>query len=76
MTSATEVNCSVATSSSQSLPNNDEKPNQPKRLLFLKCDYGKISVKHVYNNIILYSQFSTSWHSVEVHGIHKSILKG
>ena len=37
---------SVATSSSESLPNSVERPNQPKRFLFLKCNYGKISVKH------------------------------
>ena len=40
------VSCSVATSSSESLPNDVEKPNQPKRLLFPKynrgCDYGGI----------------------------------
>ena len=38
--STTVVSCSVATSLSESLPNDSEKPNQPKRLLSLKCDYG------------------------------------
>ena len=34
VTSTTAVDCSVATSSSEeSLPNNGEKPNQPKRLV-------------------------------------------
>ena len=37
--STTAIICSVATSSSEFLPNDGEKPNQPKRLLFLKCDY-------------------------------------
>ena len=42
--STTAVSCSVATSSSESLPNDGVKANQPKRLLFSKCDYGyKIS---------------------------------
>ena len=44
--STTAVSYSVATSSSESLSNDGEKCNQPKRLLFPKCDYGrKISVK-------------------------------
>ena len=41
----TAVSCSVGTSSSESLPNDGEKPNQPKRFLFLKSDCGKIFVK-------------------------------
>ena len=40
MTSTTADGYSVATSSSESLLNDCEKPNQPKKLLFLKCDYG------------------------------------
>ena len=43
--STTAVSCSLTTSSLESLPNDSEKPNQPKRLLFPKCNYGKISVK-------------------------------
>ena len=43
--STTAVSCSVTTSSLESLPNDSEKPNQPKRHLCPKCDYGKISVK-------------------------------
>ena len=43
--STTAVSCSVTTSSLEFLPNDSEKPNQPKRLLFPKCNYGKISVK-------------------------------
>ena len=39
-TSTTAVSYSVATSSSESLPNDGEKPNQLKILLFPKCDYG------------------------------------
>ena len=35
----TAVGYSVATSSSESLSNDGEKPNYPKRLLFPKCDY-------------------------------------
>ena len=34
--------CSVATSSSESLPNASEKPNQPKKFFFPKCDYGSV----------------------------------
>ena len=45
VTSTTAYCCSVATSSSESLPNDGEKPNQPKRFLFPKCDYGIISIK-------------------------------
>ena len=37
----TAVSYLVATSSSQSLPNNDEKSNQPKRPLFPKWDEGR-----------------------------------
>ena len=63
--SATAVSCSVATASSESLSNDGEKPNQPKRFLFTKCDYGhKISMKHA---------FSLALHRS---GIHKSILEG
>ena len=39
-TSTTAHGYSVATSSSESLLNDCEKPNQPKKLLFPKCDYG------------------------------------
>ena len=42
--SAIVVSSSLATSSSEFLPNDGEKPNQPKRFLLPKCDYGKISV--------------------------------
>ena len=49
VTSTTAVNCSVATSLSESLPNDGEEQNQLKRLLFLKCDYGKISMKCVFS---------------------------
>ena len=45
VTSTTAVSCSVATSSSESLANDGEKHNQPKRLLFTKCDYGQISIQ-------------------------------
>ena len=45
--STTAVSCSVTTLSLESLPNDSEKPNQPKRLLFPKCNYDKISVKPV-----------------------------
>ena len=38
--STTLVSCLVATLSSESLPNDGEKPNQLKRLLFPKYDYG------------------------------------
>ena len=48
VTSITAVSCSVATSSLESLPYDVEKSNQPERLLFLKCGYGKISVKHAF----------------------------
>ena len=48
--STTAVSCSVATSSLESLPNDGEKPNQPKRLLFSKGDYGhKIFIKRSYS---------------------------
>ena len=42
VTSTTALSCSVATLSSESLPNDDEKPNQPKKFLIPNCDYGKI----------------------------------
>ena len=45
--STTAVSYSIATSSSESLPNDGEKPNQLKRLLFLKCDYGRIKFPSV-----------------------------
>ena len=62
--STTAVSCSVATSSSESLPNDGEKPNQPKRLLFPKYDYGhKISMKHALSLALSRS------------GIHKSVLE-
>ena len=44
MTSTTAVSCSVATSTSASLPNIGEKPNQPKRFSFPKRDYCKKTV--------------------------------
>ena len=40
-TPITAVSCSVATSSSESLPNDGKKPNQPKRPLFLKRNYAQ-----------------------------------
>ena len=43
----TAVSYSVATLSSQSLPNDGKNANQPKRFLFPKCDYGKISMAEV-----------------------------
>ena len=51
MTSTTAVSCSVTTLLSESLPNDGEKPNQPKRLLFPKCDRsnGKISIQHTFS---------------------------
>ena len=53
MTSTTTVSCSVATSvatsSSESLLNDGEKSNQPKKFLLPKCDYGKISVRHAFS---------------------------
>ena len=55
----------IATSTSESLSNDCEKPNQPKRLFFLKCDCGKISVKHAFSLATLSGS-----------GIHKSILEG
>ena len=48
VTSTSAVSYSVATSSLESLPNDGEKPNQPKRFLFPKCDHLKISMKHVH----------------------------
>ena len=48
VTPTTAVSCSVATSSSESLPNDGEKPSQPKKFLFSKCDYGKISMKCIF----------------------------
>ena len=44
MTSTTAVSCSIATSTSASLPNVGEKPNQPKQFSFPNCDYGKKTV--------------------------------
>ena len=46
VTSTIAVRCSVATSSSEPLAKYGEKPNQPKRFMFPKCDYGKISVMY------------------------------
>ena len=46
MTSTTVVSCSVATSSSEPLPNNGEKPNYKETLTPI-CNYGKISVKRM-----------------------------
>ena len=68
LTSTTAVSYSVATSSSESLSNNGEKPNQPKRSLFPECDYGEISVKHE----VIYA-FSLA---LSINGIHKSTLEG
>ena len=49
MTSTTTVSCSVATSSSESLPNDGEKPNQPKRLISEKqlwpLDFHEASIQ-------------------------------
>ena len=45
---STAVSCSVATSSSDSLPNDGEKCNQLRRFLFPKCNYGNTCVKHVF----------------------------
>ena len=48
MTSSTVASCSVATLS-ESLSNVGEQPNQPKRFLFTKCEYGKKAIiKHVF----------------------------
>ena len=47
VTFTTAVSYSVATLSSQSLPNDGENANQPKKFLFLKCYYGMISVTEV-----------------------------
>ena len=44
MMSTIAASCSVATSSSESLPNVGEKPNQPKRFLFPKREYGKKTI--------------------------------
>ena len=64
--STTAVSCSVATSSSESLPNDGENPNQPKRLLFSKCDSGSnITMKRAQEHAFSLA-FSRS-------GIHKSI---
>ena len=68
VTSTTAASYSVATSSSESLSNNGEKPNQPKRSLFPECDYGKISVK--YEVICAFSL------APSISGIHESILEG
>ena len=38
VTSTTAVSYSVATSSSESLPKDNEKPDQPKRFSSWKCD--------------------------------------
>ena len=43
--STTIISCSVATSSSESLPNDGEKAQSVNQFLFPKCDYDKISVK-------------------------------
>ena len=60
VTSTTAVSCSVATLSSESLSNDGEELNQPKRLLFPKCDYGKIFVKNGcsgrFCNLSIYNQ--------------------
>ena len=61
-TSTTAVRCSVATSSSESLPNDGEKPNQPKKLLFLKYDYDG------------HKTFKCSF--VRHSSVHSSILEG
>ena len=61
----TAVSLSVATLSSEFLSNDGEKPNQPKRFMFPKCNYGsKISMKHA---------FSLALSRIV---IHKSILEG
>ena len=65
-TSTTAVSsCSVSTSSSESLRSDGERPNQPRRLLFPKCNYGHmISMKNVFRL------------SLSRSGIHTSILEG
>ena len=56
------------TTSSESLPNDGKKPNQPKRQLFPKCDYGRnISIKHASDAFKL---------ALSRSGIHKSLLEG
>ena len=42
VTSTAAVSCSVTTLSSESLSNDGENLNQPKRFSFWKCDNGKI----------------------------------
>ena len=51
MTSTTAVIYSVTTLLSESLRNDGEKPNQPKKLLFPKCDRsnGKIFIQHAFS---------------------------
>ena len=63
VTYTTVVGYSVTTSSSESLPNDGERSNEPKRLLFPKCDYAwlkLISVKHAFGLLVVAS------YSVEV----------
>ena len=64
VTSTTAVSCSVGSSSSESLPNDGEKPNHLKRFLFPICGNGKIFIKHAFGH---YSSRS---------GIHKHISEG
>ena len=51
------------TSSSESLLNDGEKPNQPKRYLCPKCDYGKISVLALSKSDIHKSIYRNDGHS-------------
>ena len=60
VTSTTTDNYSVATLSPESLLNDCEKPNQPKKLLFLKCDLIWLNFRAAYIR-----QFS-GMHSAEV----------
>ena len=64
VTSITAVSCSVATLSSESLPNDGEKPNLSNSLLFSKYGYGKTTMKHV------------AFIALKRSGIYRSILEG
>ena len=63
VTYTTAVGYSVATSSLESPPTDGEKSNQRKKLLFLKCDYGSISVKHSAEEVILHFSTQQKWYS-------------
>ena len=70
VTSNAAVGYSVATTSSESLLNDCEKPNQPKKLLFLICDLIWLNFREVC------IQFSGTQGALSRSGIHKSILEG